>query len=107
MSFSPEQVGAAIAFNATVDPSSTLATYLRLLTQIGAKADDLKLTPQEQNLPTQQAQEVFTQKITKAIFADGIVTTQEQELLNFLEQLKTDKALQDSLSNDIAALTKS
>lgn len=106
MSFAPEQVGAAIAFNACVDPNSTLATYLRLLTQIGAKADDLKLTPEEQKLPQQQAQEVFTQKITKAIFADGVVTTQEQELLDFMNRIKQDKGLQNSLQKDIAALTK-
>ncbi|GET35396.1 hypothetical protein [Microseira wollei] len=106
MSFTPEQIGAAIAFNACVDPNSTLATYLRLLTQIGAKADDLALTPEEQNLPQEQAQEVFTKKIAKAIFADGVVTTQEQQLLDFMSQLKEDKGLQESLQNDIAALAK-
>lgn len=102
--FTRQQIGAAIAFNACVDPKSSLGKYLRLITQITAKADDLQLTPEEQKKAN--AEGLFTQKLTKAVFADGQVTTQEQELLNFMEQLKTDKALVSSLQSDMAALTK-
>lgn len=106
MGFTSEQIGAAIAFNACVTPESTLATYLRLISQIGVKPDDLQLSLEEQGLPGQQAEDVFAQKLTKAVFADGVVTTQEQELLDFMSQLKEDQELQAALKNDIAALTK-
>lgn len=101
--FTKEQVSAAIAFNACVDPNTSLGKYLRLVTQITAKADDLQLTPSEQKQGN--AEGLFTQRLAKAIFADGKVTAQEQELLNFMEQLKTDQAVVSSLQSDIAALT--
>lgn len=104
MSFTSEQIGAAIAVNACVDPNSTLGKYLQLITQIKVNAEDLIVTPEEQNLPQEEVEKVFAQKVTKAIFADGEVTTQEQELLNFMNQLKEDEGLQNSLKKDITAL---
>jgi hypothetical protein len=106
MSFTPQQIGAAIAFNACVDPDSTLGTYLRLLSQMKANPDDLAFTAEEQKLPLPAAEQLFSEKISKAVFADGEVTTKEQELLTFMTQLKEDSGLQESLKKDIAALTK-
>lgn len=92
--FTPNQISTAIAVNAIADPNSVLGQFLGLVTQL--KVDPHDLMVEEADFAAQ-----MDKMIRNAIFADGVVSEAEGEVLAFLDKLKSDKAMQDAMGADL------
>ncbi|NEQ07047.1 MAG: hypothetical protein F6K37_14200 [Moorea sp. SIO4E2] len=95
--FTPQQITTAVAVNACVDPQSAFGKFLGLVTQLQVNPNDLQM--EEQDFAG-----LMEKMIRNAILTDGAVSEAEQPVLDFLDQLQSDPAMQQEMGDNVRSL---